>query len=94
MRASVGCSGYRDTQQLRVRNESQAVMMKALKHASTVGPQSLTLSVDLQARDAFFAYYVTSTSRSWDFLQRFYHPTESPDHLTLAIEAVSLAYLW
>lgn len=69
-------------------------MMKALKNAPSFEPQSLALSVDLQARDAFFAYYVTSTSKCWDFLKRFYHPTDTPDHLTLAIEAVSLAYLW
>ena len=69
-------------------------MRRALKNASPFEPQSLPLSVDLQARDAFFAYYVTSTSKCWDFLKRYYHPTDSPDHLTLAIEAVSLAYLW
>jgi hypothetical protein len=69
-------------------------MKKALKNALPPEPQSLAFSVDLQARDAFFAYYVTSTSKSWDFLKQYYHPTDSPDHLTLAIEAVSLAYLY
>jgi hypothetical protein len=69
-------------------------MSKALKVAPPLEPQSLPLSIDLQARDVFFAYYVTSTSKSWDFLKRYYHPTDSPDHLTLAIETVSLAYLW
>lgn len=69
-------------------------MRRALENAPPFDPQYLPLSVDLQARDAFFAYYVTSTSNCWDFLKRYYHPTDSPDHLTLAIEAVSLAYLW
>jgi hypothetical protein len=69
-------------------------MMKAMKNAPTRQPQSLALSIDVQARDAFFAYYVTSTSRSWDFFKRFYHPSNTPEHLTLAIDAVSLAYLW
>ena len=72
-------------------------MRKALKNAPPSEPQSLPLSVvsvDLQARDAFFAYYVSSTRTCWDFLKRYYHPMDSPDHLTLAIEAVSLAYLW
>ena len=55
-------------------------------------PQSLPLSVDLQARDAFFAHYISS--KCWDFLKKYYHPTDSPEYLTLAIEAVSLAYLW
>ena len=88
------CSGYRDTQQLRIQNESHSVMRRALKNAPPFDPQSLPLSIDLQAREAFFAYYVTSTARCWDFLKRYYHPTDSPDHLTLAIKAVSLAYLW
>ena len=69
-------------------------MRRALKNTPLFEPQSLPLSVELQARDAFFAYYITSTSKCWNFLQRYYHPTDSPDHLTLAIEAVSLAYLW
>lgn len=86
------CSGYRDTQQLRVRNESKSIARKVLKNAPHFEPQSLPLSIDLQARDAFFAYYVAS--KCWDFLKPYYHPTDSPKHLTLAIEAVSLAYLW
>ena len=65
-----------------------------MKNASSFKLQSLPLSIDLQARDAFFAYYVTSTSKTFNFLARFYHPTDSSDYLTLAIEAVSLAFLW
>jgi hypothetical protein len=52
------------------------------------------LPVDLQARDAFFAYYVDGSSKYWSFLKKYYHPLDSPFHLTLAIEAISLAYLW
>ncbi|KAF2802843.1 uncharacterized protein BDZ99DRAFT_576696 [Mytilinidion resinicola] len=91
VRASVACSGYRNTQQLRIRDESLAVAKKvySLKNAS---PQFLPLSIDLQARDAFFAYYITS--KCWNFLRPYSHPTDSPEHLSLAIEAVSLAYLW
>lgn len=57
-----------------------------------MNPQSLPLAIDMQARDAFFAYYIAS--KCWDFLKPYHHPTDSPEHLTLAIEAVSLAYLW
>lgn len=86
------CSGYRDTAQLRIRNESQSVAKKALKSAPRSELKPLPLSLDSQARDAFFAYYIAS--RCWDFLKPYYHPTDSPEYLTLAIEAVSLAYLW
>ena len=59
----------------------------------TSQPSSLSLSLEWQARDAFFAYYVTGASKTWDFLKRFYHLTHLLEHLTLSINAVSLAYL-
>ena len=92
MRATITCSGYRDTQQLRIRNQSQSVARKVSKPHPCFEPQSLPLSVDSQARDAFFAHYISS--KCWDFLRQYYHPADSPEYLTLAIEAVSLAYLW
>lgn len=88
----MSCSGYRDTQQLQTQNESQSVARKLLKMALHYEPHFLPLSIDLQARDAFFAYYVAS--KCWNFLKPYYHPADSPEHLTLAIEAVSLAYIW
>lgn len=93
IRAVLPCSGYRDTQKTRFVDESQSVVLKAAKKAATE-PRSLPLSVDLQAREAFFSWYVKGTSRCWEFLQQYYHPADSPYHLTLAIEACSLAWLW
>ncbi|KAE9368363.1 putative C6 transcription factor [Stipitochalara longipes BDJ] len=94
-RAGVICTGYRDPHQLRIQNESESTRRKAIskKPVPTHKPQSLPLSLNSQARDAFFAYHVTGTSRTWDFLQPFYNPADSPEHLNLAIDAVSLAYL-
>ena len=63
-----------------------------MQAAPQAQPKSLSLSVDFQARDAFFAHYIAS--RCWDFLKPYYHQTDSPGYLTLTIEAVSLAYLW
>lgn len=93
-RAGVSCSGYRNTQHLRIQNESESVVKKSLKDLPSFVPKSLCLSLDSQARDAFFNYYASGNSIYWDFLKRHYCPTNSPGHLTLAIEAVSLAYLW
>lgn len=94
VRAKVACSGYRDTQQLRIRNETQAVREKALlRHSYPIDLYPLPPSLELQARDAFFAFHVTKVSRSWDFLEQFRDPTRSPEHLALSIDAVSLAYL-
>jgi hypothetical protein len=90
----VACSGYRDTQQLRIQDESKSVIWKFTKNTPPSAPQSLSLSIDLQARDAFFIYYATGSSKCWIFLKQYYHSRNSSDHLTLAIEAVSLAYFW
>lgn len=88
--------GYRDTQQLRIRNESQAVRRKAASRNLPpfhLEPRPLAVSLEWQAREAFFAYYVTGTSKTWDFLKHFPHQLHTPEHLTLSIDAVSLAYL-
>ena len=86
------CSGYRDTQRLRIRDESQSVARKAQNNPPLCKPHSLPWSIDMQAHDAFFAHYVSS--KCWSFLIPYHHPMDSPEYLTLAIEAVSLAYLW
>lgn len=56
--------------------------------------RSLSLSIDSQARDVFFAYYITDTPNCWDFVSPWYHCASIPDYLNAAIETVALAYLW
>lgn len=63
-----------------------------MKNAPHFEPLYLPLSIDLQAREAFFAYYVDS--KCWNVLKQYHHSKKPPEHMTLAIEAVSLAYLW
>jgi len=41
----------------------------------------------------FFAHYVTSFTKTWDFLSPFYHEAELPPHFSLSINAASLAFL-
>ena len=94
IRAKTACTGYRDTQQIRIANETQAVRDKALlRHGYSIEPRSLAPSLELQARDTFFAFHVTKVSRSWDFLEQFRDPTRSTELVALSIDAVSLAYL-
>ena len=93
-RAKTACTGYRDTQQIRITNETQAVRDKALlRHGFSIELRSLAPSLELQARDTFFAFHVTKVAKSWDFLEQFRDSTRSPEVLTLSIDAVSLAYL-
>jgi hypothetical protein len=94
IRVQIRCSGYRDTG-LRIRDESQSVERKAIKSYSHTNstPQSFSLSLDVQAREAFFLHYVTGTLRTWEFLAQYSDPVNTPHHLNLSIDAVSMAYL-
>lgn len=41
----------------------------------------------------FFAYYVADFSRTWDFCFAYHDRHTTPEHLSLSIDAVSLAFL-
>ncbi len=100
IRARAVCTGYRDTQKLRIRNETNDIRKKVLAHNSSISlstppleVQHYPLSLNFQAREAFFCFHVTEASRTWDFLVKFYNPVDAPEHLTKSIDAVSLAFL-
>ncbi|TVY33493.1 hypothetical protein LSUB1_G006981 [Lachnellula subtilissima] len=95
LRAIVSCSGYRDTRGLRIADESKSVQQKVISRISHPSGQDLfwlPLSLEAQARDAFFVHYVAGTTTTWDFL-KLYYSTSPSDHLALSIDAASLAYL-
>jgi hypothetical protein len=82
-------------QKLRITDESKAIQKKATSRKTLPSGQDLfwlPLSLEAQARDAFFVHYVAGTLTTWDFL-KFYYSTNSSDHLALSIDAASLAYL-
>ncbi|RAR01197.1 single-stranded nucleic acid binding r3h [Stemphylium lycopersici] len=102
------CTGYRDTTTVRISDQSEFVRQRSLAKARCqptkakgsapeVKPklQVRCLPQDLQAlgRDMFFKHYVSDFSRTWDFLYRYIGSADAPAHLTLGIEAVSLAFL-
>ncbi|MCJ1376753.1 hypothetical protein MMC20_007998 [Loxospora ochrophaea] len=93
-RAQLTCSGYRDTEALRFRNESSAVRNKIQARTSikTI-PRSIPLSVYSQAKDAFYNNYVVGASKPLDFLLAFYSPTSKDELLDRSVDAVALAYL-
>jgi hypothetical protein len=91
--------GYRDTGALRFNDETQAVRARATGRATdTVRKEHrpvlarLPLDILSQARAMFYGYYITGFCQVWDFLYP-YRSSDGPDHLTLSIDAVSLAYL-
>jgi hypothetical protein len=96
------CSGYRDTDTIRITDQSDFIRTKALagktltkSKQSTVPLKLRYLPQDLQVlgREMFFAYYVSDFSHTWDFLLLYSDPSTAPDHLSLSIDAVSLAFL-
>lgn len=53
----------------------------------------LPLDIQSQARELFFAYYIAEFSRAWDFLYPHFDPRNAPEHISLSIDAASLAFL-
>lgn len=96
-RAQLTCSGYRDTQALRVRDETTTVRKKVLAYHSTsivLVPPSVAVSVATTARDIFFFNYVVGNTKGYSFLQTLLISASTPDeHLTRSVDAVALAYL-
>ncbi|KAL8939315.1 MAG: hypothetical protein Q9211_002795 [Gyalolechia sp. 1 TL-2023] len=93
-RAQLPCFGYRDTNALRLIDESGAVQNRVqTKKANKAVPRSVPLSTCSQARDIFYHDYVVGTARPFDFLQTIYSPTCKDEHLQKSLDAVALAYL-
>jgi hypothetical protein len=64
-----------------------------LKNGPQIQISIMPLSTNRDAREIFFAYYITS--RCWEFLSPYHHYlADAPKHLDQAIEACSSAYLW
>ena len=87
------CSGYRDTEQLRVHNETQRTKQKALSRALESVPRTLSTTIDDRARNAFFSHYVSGFSKTYDVLEPLYQRSAPDRPLNASVDAVSLAFL-
>jgi hypothetical protein len=96
------CSGYRDTDAIRITDQTDFVRTKALARTTLAKPKQSRfplklrhLPQDLQVlgREMFFGYYVSDFSHTWDFVFSYQDPSTTPEHLSLGIDAVSLAFL-
>lgn len=86
------CSGYRDTQQLRIQDESQITKLKVLTRTSRIIPQTVTITIDCRARNAFFSHYVSGLLKTYDILHSLYEQSPVDRHLSASVDAVSLAF--
>ncbi|PVH99448.1 hypothetical protein DM02DRAFT_529029 [Periconia macrospinosa] len=103
LRAGVRCYGYRDTESLRIENETQSVrskpkLLKGNTYPTVTRPKNVNLShlpldLQVQARELFIEYYIQDFSRAWDFLNPYLNSNDIPEHVRLGIDAASLAFL-
>ena len=87
------CSDYRDTEQLRVQNETHRTKQKALSRALIPVPRTLGAPIDDRARNAFFSHYVSGFSKTYDVLESLYQWSAPDKPLNASVDAVSLAFL-
>ena len=94
-RAHLACTGYRDTNAIRIRDETPAVQQKVIRGISAAYPtvQSLDLSLCHQAKEIFYQNYVVGETKCYSFMKQYYSPAATDEHLIKSIDAVSLAYL-
>ena len=83
------CSGYRNTEQLRIRDETQATQQKAL--TSRFVPSTLDIPIRERARNALFNHYVSGFSKTYDVLD-LYQQNSDEKQLVASVDAVSLAF--
>ena len=93
LRADVPCTGYRDTQQLQIRDETEATERKALIRRSKIISQAPTVSIYERARNVFFFRYVSGFSNSYDVLEPLYKTSSTDGYLVASVDAVGLAFL-
>ncbi|MCJ1234892.1 hypothetical protein MMC14_002856 [Varicellaria rhodocarpa] len=91
-RAQLTCSGYRDTEALRFRNESNAVQKKVhARNAAKSIPPAVAISASSRAKDIFYHDYVVGPTKPLHFLLAF--QSSKNELLSKSIYAVALAYL-
>lgn len=93
IRAGLNCSGYRDPDQLRIRDETQFTKERLSVDKSSAIVKTVQVSLDEIARVAFFSHYVSGFSRTYDVLERMDNQTPPDKHLAASVDAVSLAFL-
>ncbi|KAJ4339074.1 hypothetical protein N0V87_003509 [Didymella glomerata] len=96
IRVSAPCVGYRDTNTIRIADETDDVRTKAIAGGSAANsPQITYLAPDMETagRNMFFANYVCNFSQTWDGLLKYTNSVGVPEHLALSLDAVSLAFM-
>ena len=84
------CSGLRDPKLLVFRDESTAVVERAVKRQEKKSlPKNPAISTEDRARGFYFSHYVFGKTRTFDYIQPF--PPETDSRLRASLSAVTLA---
>ncbi|KAI1629773.1 hypothetical protein EDD37DRAFT_67322 [Exophiala viscosa] len=86
------CSGYRDPNQLMIRDESHATRQRASSGRTTLSVYTVEVPLRDRARAAFFSHYVVGLARTYSVLERIDQQSPLNKHLAVTIDAVSLAF--
>ncbi|KIW18770.1 hypothetical protein PV08_03059 [Exophiala spinifera] len=92
VRAGLVCGGYRDPNQLRIQDESEATRQRAMVGVHKTIPPRIRIPLDEKAKSAFFSHYVIGMGRTYDVLERIDTRASPERHLTASVDAVSLAF--
>lgn len=96
IRASTPCIGYRDTVTIRIADETNDVRTKAGARGDVlpaIHSPSASTDIEVFARNVFFTNYVNELEQTWGVLLKYHGSVGIPEHLTLSLDAVSLAFM-
>lgn len=92
IRAGLKCSGYRNPNDLRIRDETNLVKEKALISKADNVSRFGDISIEEKSRGVFFSHYVHGIARSYDVIELLHKTAPLDTHLDTSITAVSLAF--
>ncbi|KEF56215.1 uncharacterized protein A1O9_07796 [Exophiala aquamarina CBS 119918] len=92
IRAGLKCSGYRNPDELRIRDETNLVKEKALVSKAETIARFGDISIEEKSRGAFFSHYVHGIAKTYDVIEILHKTAPLDTHLDISITAVSLAF--
>ncbi|RSM00615.1 hypothetical protein CEP52_009006 [Fusarium oligoseptatum] len=93
-RAKLACHGYRNLEELAIRDETRSTTQKVLaRHAPARLTTTPQLSWDMVSRNAFLCLYIDQYSYGFDALASLLATAPASGHLQASVDAVGLAFM-
>lgn len=91
--AKLACHGYRDSNELTFRDETQSVMRKALVRQNSLIWKAVPQSCGILSRNAFLFLYIHRCPRGFDTLAPLLIISPPAGYLHASLDAVSFAFM-